>query len=458
MHVRKTAATESFPMKLRLPYLTPLFFCTLLCGATFAEAVKDREAAVRNDRAAMEKNGRWIYNDYQRGFAEAKRTGKPLLVVLRCVPCLACAGIDAQVLEEADLAPLLDQFVCVRVINANALDLKLFQFDYDLSFATMFFNGDGTVYGRFGSWTHQKNEHDKDTSAYKSALRRVLAVHRDYPGNKTSLAGKQGGAVPFDDPLKIPGLAGKYERDLDWKGKVVQSCVHCHQISDAFRESYRAENRPIPTEWIYPWPAPETIGLTLTTSEAATRVEAVDENSIAVKSGFRAGDELISLEQQPLVSIADVSWVLNRAPVSGATLEARVKRGSAEISLPIVLSNQWRTQTDISRRVGTWGMRGMATGGLVLEDVDDTERAARKIPADQMALLVKHVGQYNKHAAAKRAGFQQNDIIVEMDGLKSRMSESALIGRLLQTRTVGERVKAEVLRGTERVALEMPMQ
>jgi S1-C subfamily serine protease len=75
-----------------------------------------------------------------------------------------------------------------------------------------------------------------------------------------------------------------------------------------------------------------------------------------------------------------------------------------------------------------------------------------------MALLVKHVGQYNKHAAAKRAGFQQNDIIVEMDGLKSRMSESALIGRLLQTRTVGERVKAEVLRGTERVALEMPMQ
>jgi hypothetical protein len=29
---------------------------------------------------------RWIYDDVDRGFAEAKRTGKPMLVVIRCVP------------------------------------------------------------------------------------------------------------------------------------------------------------------------------------------------------------------------------------------------------------------------------------------------------------------------------------------------------------------------------------
>ena len=88
---------------------------------------------MRNDRATLEYDARWIYNDVERGFAEAKRTGKPLLAVLRCVPCLSCAGIDASVLEAKSLAPLLDQFVCVRIINANALDLSLFQFDYDLS-------------------------------------------------------------------------------------------------------------------------------------------------------------------------------------------------------------------------------------------------------------------------------------------------------------------------------------
>ena len=104
--------------------------------------------------------------------------------MLRCVPCLSCTGIDAQVLEEKELIPLLDQFVCVRVINANALDLSLFQFDYDLSFSTLFFNGDGTIYGRSGSWTHQHDPMNKTTAGFRSTLESALAIHRVFPANK----------------------------------------------------------------------------------------------------------------------------------------------------------------------------------------------------------------------------------------------------------------------------------
>jgi len=225
-------------------------FLTLLLFAvpniSSAEAVKDREGAVRQDRATMENDPRWIYNDFQRGFAEAKRTGKPLLVVLRCVPCLSCMGIDASVLAEPALVPLLDQYVCVRLINANAIDLARFQFDYDLSFSTMFFNGDGTVYGRYGSWTHQKDAQDKTIAGYQRALEAALAVHRGYPANKAALTGKQGAPTPFKTPIEIPELASKYKRDLDWEGKVVGSCVHCHQVADAFRASFREQKKPIP--------------------------------------------------------------------------------------------------------------------------------------------------------------------------------------------------------------------
>ena len=34
----------------------------------------------------LEVKGDWIYNDLQAGLAEARKTGKPLLVVIRCVP------------------------------------------------------------------------------------------------------------------------------------------------------------------------------------------------------------------------------------------------------------------------------------------------------------------------------------------------------------------------------------
>jgi hypothetical protein len=421
-----------------------------------AETVKDREGSVRNDRAAMEKDERWIYNDYRAGFARAKQTGKPLLVVLRCVPCLACAGIDAQVLQEPELAPLLDQFVCVRVINANALDLSLFQFDYDLSFTTMFFNGDGTVYGRYGSWTHQRDPFDKTTAGYKRALEGALALHRGYPANKAALAGKQSGPTPFKTPVEIPALAGRYKTELDWEGKVVGSCVHCHQIGDAFRTSYRESGKPIPADLVFPHPTPETVGMKLAPDQMA-RVESVTPGSIAANSGVQPGDDILALSGQPLVSGADASWALHHAPESGP-LSIVVKRGGAEKSLSMQLPAGWRAKTDISRRVGTWPMRGMALGGLVLEDLSDDERARRGLTKEQMALFAKGVGQYGKHAAAKKAGFQKEDVIVGIDGLGDRISEGELIGKLLQRHAPGKSVKATVLRGNRRIEISLPMQ
>lgn len=66
--------------------------------------------------------------------------------------------------------------------------------------------------------------------------------------------------------------------------------------------------------------------------------------------------------------------------------------------------------------------------------------------------------RFGGHAAAKKAGFAQDDVIVAIDGLTSRLSESELIGNLLQRRRVGKSVEGTVLRGTQRVALILPRQ
>ncbi|MFM8469757.1 MAG: Trx7/PDZ domain-containing (seleno)protein [Limisphaerales bacterium] len=439
------------PLRLLVPLLLAAALTTAL-----AEAVKDREGAVRKDKAEMQNDARWIYNDWQKGFAEAKRTGKPLLLVLRCVPCLSCMGLDASVLTSTELTPLLDQFVCVRLINANAIELAKFQFDYDLSFSTLFFNADGTLYGRYGSWTHQKDPQEKTTVGYKRSLEATLAVHTASPVTKTVLVGKQGGPTPFATPIEIPLLAGKYKRDLDWEGKVVGSCVHCHQIGDAYRAYYRDAGKPLPSELIYPMPMPETIGITLEPDQIA-KVKSVVPGSIAAKAGVQAGDEFNTLGGQLLLSVADFAWALHRAGDS-ASLPAQATRRGRAIALTLNLPAGWRTHSDISRRVGTWPMRGMATGGMVLVDLTDEERLTRGLAKDKLGLFVKGLGQYGKHAAAKNAGFQKDDVLVELNGQSARITEGELIGQLLQQTKPGEKLKATVLRGDKRVEVMLPMQ
>jgi len=437
--------------------LLPLFAAAAFALVTAAETVKDREGAVRKDRTERENDPRWIYNDVDKGFAEAKRTGKPLLVILRCVPCLACSGIDSQVLlDQSEASRAMDPFVRVRLINANTLDLSRFQFDFDLSFTTLLFNGDGTLYGRYGSWDHQTNAQQTATTGFQRFLEGGLALHQAYPANRESLAGKQAALTPYRTPVEIPGLAGKYTPLLNWNGKVVPSCVHCHQINDALRITLREQRQLIPESLVYPTPQPATVGLTLAPDDSA-RVTAVVPGSPADRAGFQTGDRIASLDGQPLLSIADFSWALHRLPTT-AKVPAVILRSDSRLTLQLDLPAGWRHPSDISRRVGTWGMRAMAAGGLQLEDLSDSERLQRQIPADSLALLVKHAGEYGNHAAAKKAGFRKEDVIVSLEGRTNRFTESEWIGSALLRHLPGTNLPAVVLRGTERLELRLPIQ
>src|SRR6516162_8845208 len=187
--------------------------------------------------------------------------------------------------DDAELAQLMEKFVCVRVIQAWGLDLSLFQFDHELTWAVFFMNADKTIYGRYGS----RSEHKNTTNAIsieglKKALDLALQFHAGYPGNKREFAGKIGPAPNWPTPEIIPDLKGK--KNIIPADGTRGGCIHCHQAHDGEMWSLRLENKPIADGIVWPYPMPGRLGLALDPKEAA-KVKSVEAGSPAEKGGFK---------------------------------------------------------------------------------------------------------------------------------------------------------------------------
>lgn len=436
--------------------LLALLTAFLLCGSL--SWGQTREEKVRNDRKKVESEGFWIYNDIPKGFREAKESGKPMIVVLRCLPCEECVKLDDELIDQHPaIKPLLDKFVRVRQISTNGLDLATFQYDYDQSFAVFLLNGDGTIYGRFGTRSHRTDWHDDvSIEGLGKAMARALELHGDFAAHRASLAAKRGEAPEVASPELFPNLKERFTAKLNYEGEVVKSCIHCHQVGESQKEWHRARSGSIPDHLLFPYPHPKSLGLILDPRECAT-VERVEPGSIAEKSGLKSGDVIKTLAGQPLLSIADVQWVLHHAPSEGANLEAVIERGGKQQSVTLALPGEWRRNDDIAWRASSWALRRWGTGGIFSAAIPDEERTQLKIPADGMALLVKHVGQYPPHDIAHRAGVRKGDILTSFDGRTDLKREADLLAYAVDKARQGKSVEVRVLRDGKPMTFKMTL-
>ncbi len=256
----------------------------------FGQEVKqDRETKVRGDQAKILKEGFWIYNDLPKGLERAQQLGKPVLVIFRCIPCEACAQLDASVIEDNPVVRrLLAQFVPVRMVHTNGMDLHKFQFDYDQSWAAFVLAADGTIVGRYGTRSHQ-TESDEDVSleGFLGSLSVALQLHADLDKLRPQLLAKTGPAAPVDRPEQFPKLKDRYGSSLDYEGKVVASCIHCHQVGESVFDWHRRQGKPYPPEAIFPYPHPKILGIIMDPKSART-VRSVEAGSMAEEGGVKA--------------------------------------------------------------------------------------------------------------------------------------------------------------------------
>ncbi|HRX77601.1 MAG: PDZ domain-containing protein [Planctomycetaceae bacterium] len=443
-------------MSSRITFLLMLLFSA---GIAVDANSQTREEKVLEDRRRVEAEGFWIYNNLPLAFDTAKKNGKPILVVLRCIPCEECVKLDDELVEQDEvIRPLLDEFVCARVVSTNGLDLSLFQFDTDQSFAVFFLNADKTIYGRFGTRSHRTEWFgDVSLKGLAAAMQGALKLHANYPANATVLAAKRGPKPDVASPEQYPSLKDQYTDSLNYSGNVVKSCIHCHQIGDAQRDMYRSSGKPLPESLLFPYPHPKAIGLIIDPDQRAV-VKEVQADTPAAKAGLQAGDMIQSMNGQPLLSIADIQWVLHQTPASGGQITTHVVREGAAKELTLELGAGWRQADEISWRVSSWGLRRMTTGGMLLAEATAEQRQAAGVAADEMALHVKHLGQYGAHAAAKKAGVQKDDILIGFDGRTDLVREADVFRQGMWEHKPGQIVPITVSRNGKQIQLELPMQ
>ncbi len=353
----------------------------------------------------------WIYNDYNNAKEMAKKQNKPLFITFRCVPCHNCKAFDAEVAqrnkEVADLAK--NNFISVRLVEMKGIDLGQFQFDYDLNWAAMFLNSDGTVYARYGTQSDQGPDAYNSIDGLINTMKRVVKAHKNYPQNKSWFKEKKGGPVTQSNPLNLPGLSNpaKYARQTE-----LSNCIHCHNIYDAIHNELYEKGK-LSKNKLWKYPLPQNIGIEID-SAAGNVVKKVTAESAAGITGIREGDVICFIQEQRIFSIADIQWVLHGLSNEKEKIAITIKREGKDLEKILMTKPGWKI-SDISWRASTWNLPPRLGMWTPLADPKTLRESG--LPSEKQTVFFKWINRKMETGnAAWKAGLRTGDILTKVNG------------------------------------------
>ena len=320
----------------------------------------------------------------------------------------------------------------MRLIRISGADLRLFEFDYDLTFAVFLMNADETIYGRFGGRDAKSADDRQSLAGLRHAMQAALATHR--AGGKGIAPPREGKPLYVDD---YPTAKQKYRG----------GCIHCHQVAEIQREeAVKAGNWNRETVW--GWPLPENVGITLDV-DRGNEVKEVIAGSPANKAGLKAGDKLQSLNGLSVNSFGDAQYALFKAPVKGE-IAITWLHGEETRSGKLTVAEGWKKTNP------TWRPSLLdILPSLTLFGTDLTPEQKRSLGLGEKRLAFRQDPPV--HSEARAVGVQEGDVII---GLNNEVMETTVSGFLAHVRRnylVGDRITLNVMRNGKQVNLPMKL-
>lgn len=319
----------------------------------------------------------------------------------------------------------------------NGMNLKAFQFDFDLTWMAFFQNSVGQTYARYGGREDEGPETHLTKVSLASTMQRVLKLHANKDVKPWSKYEPK--ATETFTPEQIPTM-----QKMMAKRKV--SCIHCHDVKHALLSDL-ADRNQLNKYRVYGYPSPRQLGIVLDADDQ-TNVRLVTSSSIAATAGVQPGDTVKSVNGQRVLTFADFTRVLELAPESGA-INVQVQRNGQVKDLQLQLSAGWRKSPDPSWRPST-GVVG-PNSGFWAKPLNANELRQRRLSDNDLALKVVVVwGDW-----AKKAGVKNGDVVVELDGVSTTQTIRQLQTYLQLNRDFGDEVELTVLRQGRRRTLKM---
>ena len=322
----------------------------------------------------------------------------------------------------------------------NGVNIRLFQFDYDLTWMAFFLDGNDRFYARYGG----REDADAESYLTQTSLARVMrAVLRLHRAGQVQTSRYEPKADRIETPEAIPPMTRMLARRKN-------QCIHCHDVKVAQLAVLRDQGR-FRRDQVFTYPPPSVLGLHINRDDQQL-VESITPGSAADRADIRSGDRLVEADGQRILTVADLARVLELTPDT-ARLPVVVERNGQPQRTALQLRPGWKRTPDPSWRASLHFVG--PNGGFWGTPLSPAEKQRLSIAKDRLAIRINFF--FRGRPEPKRSGLRLGDILIELDGRRKPMTTRQVHGYLQMNKDYGDRVPIVVLRNRKEVPLVLQL-